>query len=352
MTILVQSFLNSATKLTTTATTATTVAQLKTLVNVIEGVSTSIMEFYIKNPSTTSTALISGTLGSYGVTTATTIYSSNTISTATNKVDRQLAKLELAQLRRQAGGDTSSTFYRSNNIYDIDLLADKYTSNTTTVHTTSTLVENRPWLASGSVQFDNTNWLSISTSTAFGFGTGDFTVEGWFYHTVGGANHRFFDFRSTEPQLAPMLGIGSINQIYYFNTGSNRIIGATMSTNSWTHIAISRTSGSTKLFVNGAQSGATYADTSNYGTSNQLHIGSDYNHSNKFVGNMSNIRVVKGTGLYTATFTVSTLPLTAVAGTQLLLNTINGSGFLTDSSTNTFTVTNTGGVISSAVNPF
>jgi hypothetical protein len=67
---------------------------------------------------------------------------------------------------------------------------------------------------------------------------------------------------------------------------------------------------------------------------------------------MSNIRVVKGTGLYTATFTVSTLPLTAVAGTQLLLNTINGSRFLTDNSTNTFTVTNTGGVISSAVNPF
>jgi hypothetical protein len=146
MAILVQSFLNSATKLSTTATTATTVAQLKTLVNAIEGVSTSIMKFYIVNPSTTSTALVSGTLGSYGVTTATTIYSSNNISTATNKVDRQIAKLELAQLRRQAGGDTSATFYRSNNIYDVDLLADKYISNTSTVGTTSTLVIGRPWI--------------------------------------------------------------------------------------------------------------------------------------------------------------------------------------------------------------
>jgi len=147
MAILVQSFLNSATRLSTTATTATTVAQLKTLVNAIEGVSTSIMEFYIVNPSTTSTALVSGTLGSYGITTATTIYSSNTISTATSKVDRQLAKLELAQLRRQAGGDTSATFYRSRNIYDVDLLADKYTSNTSTVGTTSTLVIGRPWVS-------------------------------------------------------------------------------------------------------------------------------------------------------------------------------------------------------------
>ena len=145
MTILVQSFLNSATKLSTTATTSTTVAQLKTLVNALEGVSTSVMEFYVKDNATTATVLVSGTLGSYGITTATTIYSSNTISTATNKVDRQLAKLELAQLRRQAGGDTSSTFYRSRNVYDIDLLADKYTSNTSTVGTTSTLTIGRPW---------------------------------------------------------------------------------------------------------------------------------------------------------------------------------------------------------------
>jgi hypothetical protein len=145
MTILVQSFLNSATKLSTTATTATTVAQLKTLVNAIEGVSTSIMEFYIVNPSTTATALVSGTSGSYGITTATTIYSSNTISTATSKVDRQLAKLELAQLRRQAGGNTTTNYYRTYNVYDVDLLADKYISNTSTVGTTSTLAVHRPW---------------------------------------------------------------------------------------------------------------------------------------------------------------------------------------------------------------
>lgn len=146
MAILVQSFLNSATRLSTTATTATTVAQLKTLVNAIEGVNTSVMQFYIINASTTSTPLVSGTLGSYGITTATIIYSSNTISsTATSKVDRQLAKLALAQLRRQAGGNTTTNYYRTYNVYDEDLLADKYTSNTSTVGTTSTLVVHRPW---------------------------------------------------------------------------------------------------------------------------------------------------------------------------------------------------------------
>ena len=146
MAILVQSFLNSATKLSVSATTATTVAQLKTLVNTAEGVSTAVMQFYILDPvTTTATVLVSGSLGSYGITTATTIYSSNTISTSTSKVDRQLAKLELAQLRRQAGGNTTTNYYRLYNVYDEDLLADKYTSNTSTVGTTSTLVTHRPW---------------------------------------------------------------------------------------------------------------------------------------------------------------------------------------------------------------
>jgi hypothetical protein len=148
MAILVQSFLNSATKLSISATTATTVAQLKTLVNGAEGVSTSVMQFYIVDPlTTTATVLVSGSLGSYGITTATVIYSSNTISTSTNKADRQLAKLELAQLRRQAGGNTATNYYREFNVYDVDLLADKYTSNTSTVGTTSTLVTHRPWTA-------------------------------------------------------------------------------------------------------------------------------------------------------------------------------------------------------------
>ena len=125
MVILVQSFLNSATKLSTTATTATTVAQLKTLVNAAEGVSTSIMEFYIVNLSTTSTVLVSGTLGSYGITTATTIYSSNIISTlelgggGADKETRQKAKLDLAAAKRAVDGNLRAT-------YDITQLPTQY----------------------------------------------------------------------------------------------------------------------------------------------------------------------------------------------------------------------------------
>lgn len=141
MTILVQSFLNSATRLTTTATTATTVAQLKTLVNAIEGVSTSIMEFYILNPGTTSTALVSGTLGSYGITTATTIYSSNTISALSTKELRQKTKLDLASLKRAEDGNLRST-------YDLTQLPTQYNTNTVVNNPNiGGLVVGRPWIA-------------------------------------------------------------------------------------------------------------------------------------------------------------------------------------------------------------
>jgi hypothetical protein len=50
--------------------------------------------------------------------------------------------------------------------------------------------------------------------------------------------------------------------------------------------------------------------------------------------------------------TVPSSPLSAIAGTQLLLNTTNDANFLKDSSTNNITITNIGGVVSSALNPF
>jgi len=147
MDIYVQSFLNSATKLTISVNNTTTFAQLAGLVSTAEGTTSTIMQFYVGGVLASSTA----TMSTYSVTTGTYVGSSNVISTLTNKTDRQLAKLEIAQLRRQAGGNTATNYYRTYNVYDIDLLADKYTSNTTTVGTTSTLAVHRPWIAAPSL---------------------------------------------------------------------------------------------------------------------------------------------------------------------------------------------------------
>lgn len=144
MDIYVQSFLNSATKLTISVTTSTTFDQVKDLVYLAEGTTTTIMDFYYENLLVDT----SSTVGLYNLTTGSYLMSSNNIADANlwTKPERQALKLELAQLRRQAGGNTTTNYYRTFNVYDIDLLADKYTSNTTTIGTTSTLAVHRPWI--------------------------------------------------------------------------------------------------------------------------------------------------------------------------------------------------------------
>jgi hypothetical protein len=204
----------------------------------------------------------------------------------------------------------------------------------------------------GSAQFGSSKYLSIDTTPAFGFGTGDFTFEGWYYHTAGGANHRLFDFRTTEPQVAPMLGISSADAIYLFVNGANRIIGSTLALNTWTHIAVVKRNNATKLYINGTAAATTYTDTNDYGTTNQLHIGADFNHANFYVGSMTSIRVVNGTAVYTANFTPSVNPLLPVTNTKLLLTELTSGDLLKDTSPSNLIITNTGSVTWTSASPF
>jgi hypothetical protein len=67
------------------------------------------------------------------------------------KRERQLAKLELAQTKRQAGGDTTKPYYRANNIYTVSQLPTQYqindnnTNNVVNNPNEGGLVQGRPW---------------------------------------------------------------------------------------------------------------------------------------------------------------------------------------------------------------
>jgi hypothetical protein len=99
-----------------------------------------------------------------------------------------------------------------------------------------------------------------------------------------------------------------------------------------------------------SQNGIGYNSTSN----RSLDIAYSASQGNGyFTGRMSNFRIVSGTALYTgSTITIPIAPLSAIGGTQLLLNTPNDANFLKDSSTNNFTITNNGSATSSSLNPF
>jgi hypothetical protein len=195
----------------------------------------------------------------------------------------------------------------------------------------------------------SSDYLSIANNAAFNLGTGDFTIEAWIYPlSVNGGNANPVISQLTGASNTGWLFGTSSTSLWQFSTGSNVIVRAgTVSLNQWTHLAAVRISGTTTLYVNGSSVGST-SSSFNFTDTASLIIGyqSSFVYANCYV---SNARVIKGTGYYTANFTPSTLPLTAVTNTSLL--TCQSNRFL-DNSTNAFTVTPSGSPSTQNFYPF
>ena len=72
--------------------------------------------------------------------------SANGISTLASKEARQVAKLDAAQTKRQAGGNVSVIAYRTLNTYNIDLLPTKFSGNSIVDNpNVGGLAQGRPW---------------------------------------------------------------------------------------------------------------------------------------------------------------------------------------------------------------
>jgi hypothetical protein len=154
----------------------------------------------------------------------------------------------------------------------------------------------------GSLAFDGTgDYLKPSTLTDLAFGTGDFTIEFWLY----------LNTTATEQWCVAWTGPGTCT--IYFNSGTIRwyangglrITGASLSATTWYHIALTRESGSTKLFVDGTQSGSTYSDTNSY-VPTAYTIGASTTATAPLNGYIDDLRITKGVARYTANFTPPT----------------------------------------------
>jgi predicted 3-demethylubiquinone-9 3-methyltransferase (glyoxalase superfamily) len=156
--------------------------------------------------------------------------------------------------------------------------------------------------------------LYAVSSPNFTFVTGDFTIEFWLYFNAT-ANRQDIMWISTTGAATDRLGISwnltSGNLTYYISpTIGNAINYAwTPTAGQWYHIALARSSGSTKLFVNGTQGGSTYSDSRNYNSQYALYIGQDSTGlTSPFNGYLSDIRITRGIARYTTTFTPPTTP--------------------------------------------
>jgi len=210
-----------------------------------------------------------------------------------------------------------------------------------------------------STKFLASGYLTTPGSTALTFGTGDFTIELWVYPTVN-ARQDWVDFDNGSNRLLLYYNGTAISYYSTSGGGSSRITGSAMVLYTWQHLALVRISGSSKLYINGVQSGSTYADTINY-PSQLLTIGKDSAGSTYVTGYISNLRIVKGLGVYTDTFTTPTSPLesTQASGTNIAAITGSNTSLLTcaaatfiDNSSYTSAITVVGGVQPIAVSPF
>jgi len=87
-----------------------------------------------------------------------------------------------------------------------------------------------------------------------------------------------------------------------------------MDTHKWYHIAVSSSSNVGTLYVNGSSVGTTFSTNGTNNTGNDLQIGRTTNIANHFPGYITDVRIVKGTAVYSGNFTPPTGRLTTTGG--------------------------------------
>ena len=179
----------------------------------------------------------------------------------------------------------------------------------------------------GSVFFDgDVDGLQMNSSD-FAFGTGDFTVEGWFWWSGDGIGALFDSRTSDNNNTGFFIGITAANEFYTYGypSGTSSTTYNTIPENAgWNHFAVTRDGSNGRVFLNGQQVGSTanmsstdYTDAG--GTVGQPSIAFTNTSLYRYKGYISNIRVHKGEAIYTSNFTPPTTELKATSSNCVLL---------------------------------
>ena len=192
-------------------------------------------------------------------------------------------------------------------------------------------------LHGGSYVFDGSgDYLQSSTHVSLAMGSSDFTVEGWI-NTDNNSNSTYPTWMSnwssgwganawslhTHHSAQP-----NKFTFYCYNYSAHGPLlesSLTVKENTWYHVSLTRSGSTFSLWVNGElEATATFTGAIDNGVEHSVFLPSPVA-VNSWSGSISDFRIVKGTAVYTESFTPSAAPLTSVAGTSLLLSGNNAS---------------------------
>ena len=198
----------------------------------------------------------------------------------------------------------------STTITDSGLLA----SSDWTAHGTAAIATAQSKFGSASIAISGAGSYIRASADAeqFAFGGDDFTVELFVRFSSVSGTVVLFDFRPGGANGNYMvLYFQSDAKLRFYNEGSPRIYASTaFTTGTWYHVAVSRVSGVTKLFIDGVQEGGDYTDPMVYAAGAPT-VGASGDASLPMAGWVDEVRITKGEAKYTANFTPPSTALTA-----------------------------------------
>ena len=194
-------------------------------------------------------------------------------------------------------------------------IIDSTGKNTITVNGNAQIDTGTKKYGTGSLKFDGTgDWLSIPANSNLAFGSGDLTIEMWYYpqsrvdpypalfsfNGLFAANvHQFFDRHDSNATKFTYF-------VYNYSTSSPLLTSTTtISNGQWYHLAITRSGSTWRLFVNGTvEQTVTWSSAVDGGSSSSLSVGAIPGQTDADLsGYIDDLRITKGVARYTAAFT-------------------------------------------------
>jgi hypothetical protein len=169
-------------------------------------------------------------------------------------------------------------------------------------------------------------YFSVPYNANLNPGTGNFTIEFWVYPTANNSaasmiitNYKF----EINRNLNGSVGFTAFDAGFYTSPAN------TLPLNQWTHFAISRTGTTGYFFANGSLiTSQSLPNDFTLRTDQGFLLMGNGNSTNSLIGYLGGLRLVCGTGLYTANFTPPA-NFTNITNTRLLFN--NGGPDIVDS---------------------